>query len=398
MEAFMLAELRSKIDSIDQYLIQLLNARFEVVQEIGQVKVSHQMPVLDSEREGILLNKLYEKIGTSPHAPAIKNLYETIMASSRELQSSLSASEMSKKIIRVAAIGENGSNSFSALNVLKNHMPFSVLQNTDVAGVTVEDFEEAASLLKHHALEYALLPIENAITGSIPQVYEILRDEDFEIVAEVILPIEHVLATHRGTKLESIQRVYSHPQALDQCAVFLSEMGVDTTPVASTMHGIPLLKHAPEVSAVITTREGASEFGLEIAASQISKYKENYTRFVLLRSKWSSLQEDCFSSEFNRDGQKKCAIAMTLKHEKGTLAQALFKIAQLGYNLVKIESRPIPESPFEYQFYIEIGGGTELHSENINEVKVALIPAVTSCRVLGIYPIFIKKNVDNITN
>lgn len=381
----MLDGLRNQIDVIDQDLIQLLNKRFKVVEEIGVVKANHQMPIHDPVREGLLLNQLGHKIGTSPHAPAIKALYESIMASSRAIQSMI---HMEQRPMKVAAIGEMGSNSFAALKVLPK----------ELMGITVESFEQAAEMLTEKAVDFALLPIENAITGSIPQVYEILGENQFEVVAEIILPIQHVLAAHHGTTLGTINRVYSHPQALEQCAVFLNQMGVEKSPVASTMHGIPLLKHELGSAAVITTREGAAEFGLDIIADEISKYKENYTRFVLLKMKGRQDVQWDLADAMEVGGARKIAAAMTLKHEKGTLAQALLQIAQLGYNLVKIESRPIPETPFEYQFYIEIAGGTELNACAIQRLEGALTPVVTSFRSLGSYPIFFKKDVDIITN
>ena len=231
----------------------------------------------------------------------------------------------------------------------------------DINIENVNTFEDAIKeVLDGNAL-YCVVPIENSSAGIVTDVYDLLLKKDVVIVAEYDLHISHCLLGTKDADIEDIKTVYSHPQALMQCASYLREH--------TDWSQVSFLNRA---QAAIASELSANLYDLKILDRGINRNLNNTTRFVVLS------KEKIFSESSN-----KLSLILELPHEKGMLYNILGIFVLNGLNLVKIESRPIPEKTFEYRFFIDIEGN--LNSPNVSNVLEILKEKVPFLKVLGNY-------------
>jgi chorismate mutase/prephenate dehydratase len=197
--------------------------------------------------------------------------------------------------------------------------------------------------------DYAMLPIENTTSGSVHDAYDALSHTDLAIVGEEVLRIEMCLVGIADVALESLRKVYSHPQALSQCTAFLASLPQCTVETfIDTAMSVERVKHeADPTHAAIASAEAASLHGLHILRRDIANHRENYTRFLVIARESEP-----------RDPRVPCktSVMFVTAHERGALLACLNVIAAHGLNLTKLESRPRPGRPFEYLFYVEFEG------------------------------------------
>lgn len=244
----------------------------------------------------------------------------------------------------------------------------------DINTENVNTFEDAIKeVLDGNAL-YCVVPIENSSAGIVTDVYDLLLKKDVVIVAEYDLHISHCLLGTKDADIEDIKTVYSHPQALMQCASYLREH-TDWSQVSFLNTAVSAKKVKDDNSkaqAAIASELSANLYDLKILDRGINRNLNNTTRFVVLS------KEKIFSESSN-----KLSLILELPHEKGMLYNILGIFVLNGLNLVKIESRPIPEKTFEYRFFIDIEGN--LNSPNVSNVLEILKEKVPFLKVLGNY-------------
>lgn len=244
----------------------------------------------------------------------------------------------------------------------------------DINIENVNTFEDAIKeVLDGNAL-YCVVPIENSSAGIVTDVYDLLLKKDVVIVAEYDLHISHCLLGTKDADIEDIKTVYSHPQALMQCASYLREH-TDWSQVSFLNTAVSAKKVKDDNSkaqAAIASELSANLYDLKILDRGINRNSNNTTRFVVLS------KEKIFSESSN-----KLSLILELPHEKGMLYNILGIFVLNGLNLVKIESRPIPEKTFEYRFFIDIEGN--LNSPNVSNVLEILKEKVPFLKVLGNY-------------
>ena len=244
----------------------------------------------------------------------------------------------------------------------------------DINTENVNTFEDAIKeVLDGNAL-YCVVPIENSSAGIVTDVYDLLLKKDVVIVAEYDLHISHCLLGTKDADIEDIKTVYSHPQALMQCTSYLREH-TDWSQVSFLNTAVSAKKVKDDnskVQAAIASELSANLYDLKILDRGINRNSNNTTRFVVLS------KEKIFSESSN-----KLSLILELPHEKGMLYNILGIFVLNGLNLVKIESRPIPEKTFEYRFFINIEGN--LNSPNVSNVLEILKEKVPFLKVLGNY-------------
>ena len=244
----------------------------------------------------------------------------------------------------------------------------------DINTENVNTFEDAIKeVLDGNAL-YCVVPIENSSAGIVTDVYDLLLKKDVVIVAEYDLHISHCLLGTKDADIEDIKTVYSHPQALMQCTSYLREH-TDWSQVSFLNTAVSAKKVKDDNSkaqAAIASELSANLYDLKILDRGINRNSNNTTRFVVLS------KEKIFSESSN-----KLSLILELPHEKGMLYNILGIFVLNGLNLVKIESRPIPEKTFEYRFFIDIEGN--LNSPNVSNVFEILKEKVPFLKVLGNY-------------
>lgn len=217
---------------------------------------------------------------------------------------------------------------------------------SDAVFMTPEfSFREVFEAVKNRSADFGVVPLENSLTGSIHENYDFLLEYDVKIVGEIVLRIVHNLIVHPGTKIDDIQRVFSHPQGFQQCHEFLKRQeNWELISVRDTATGVKKIAERDDRSAAaIAAKEAAALYGMEVLAEGIETNPRNFTRFVVIAREKTD----------KRPGKKSSLVYAT-----GNVPGALFKTLKIfsdnGINLVKLESRPIPGKPWEYMFYVDL--------------------------------------------
>jgi len=205
---------------------------------------------------------------------------------------------------------------------------------------------EVFSALIEAPVEAAVIPIENSLAGSVAEHYDLLLTNEVAIERELLLRIRHNLIAVPGTRLDQIQRVYSHPVALAQCRRFFeSHPGMEAIPYYDTAGSVKqLVELRDRSSGGIASVQAAFHYGGEVLESGIEDNPENYTRFFLIRRR-GEVRSDAAAD--------KVSLAFTVENRPGTLVEALQVFASQGTNLTRIESRPVHGQPWHYVFYAD---------------------------------------------
>ncbi len=242
----------------------------------------------------------------------------------------------------MAIQGELGSNSHMAtVEMLGNQNGLEIIACTVSAQVLGK--------VVAGEVDGAVLPIENSLHGSVAEHYDLLLELPVRIDGESLLRIRHNVIAMPGVKLDEVRRVMSHPVALSQCRRFLAaHPEFEVVPFYDTAGSVKHLMAADlRDVAGIAPELAARVYGGEVLMAGVEDHAENYTRFHLIR------REDA-AGEGNAAGVDKMSLAFAIEHRPGTLVAALERLARAGVNLTKIESRPVPGSPWEYVFYVDV--------------------------------------------
>ena len=246
--------------------------------------------------------------------------------------------------ISVAIQGEPGSFSHQAARRL---IPGVI--NIQSCAYSAEVFERVAT----GQANTAVIPIENSLAGSVLEHYDLLLAHPVAIVAELLLRIQHHLVAAPGTKLDAIREVYSHPVALAQCRTFFAaNPRLTALPFYDTAGAAAHAVAGGGPVAAIAGQEAAQEYGGEILLSGIEDHVENYTRFLLVRP--SSPLATHAATDAPDDAvpsSNKVSLAFAVPNTPGALVGALEIFARHQLNLTRLESRPVPGSPWQYVFY-----------------------------------------------
>jgi prephenate dehydratase len=205
---------------------------------------------------------------------------------------------------------------------------------------------EVFAALESGAADAAVIPIENSLAGSVAEHFDLLLTHDVRVVRETLLRIRHNLIGLPGAAIEEIERVFSHPVALAQCRKFLAaHPRMEAVAFYDTAGSVKqLVKLREPHTAGIASEAAAEYYGAQILAAGIEDNPENYTRFFLVRR----------AAEASSDTQaNKISLAFSVENRPGSLVAALNKLADLGTNMTKIESRPVHGKPWEYIFFVD---------------------------------------------
>jgi prephenate dehydratase len=240
--------------------------------------------------------------------------------------------------------------------------------------VPCRSFQEICLAVATDRVEAGLLPVENSTTGSIHTSYDLLLENDLQIIGELILPVRECAMLPPGVEVENVREVISHPQALEQCARWIASQHWEPVPVYDTAGAArQLLEEKRPDRAAIASETAAKLYGLNILARSIQDIQENYTRFLLL-------------SKENRPIGKptKTSLIFATSHKPGALHSCLDVLARRGINLNKIESRPDRKKPWHYLFYLDFEG--DAADPNVVKALKELKTHTEFIRELGSYP------------
>ena len=372
-------EIRKEIDRVDDQFVKLFNERMHLSSQIAEVKREQDLPVLNVRREREILNEVAAKSD-----PELANysqvLYSLIFELSRSYQEKLLAteSELHRKISRaiqetpalfpqtahVACQGVEGAYSQLACE--------RMFKNPNI--MYFKSFEGVFSAIESGFCKYGILPIENSTAGSVKKVYDLMISHNFSIVRSVRLKVDHNLLAKRGTKLEDIREIFSHEQAINQCADFLQTLpGVKVTQVENTAMASELVASSDRNDvAALSSRACAELYGLEVLKASVQDEGNNRTRFL------------CISRNLEiYPGADKTSIMLVAPHKPGALYKILARLYVLGINVTKLESRPIPDRDFEFMFYLDLE--TSIYSEEFVQLMCELDGMCEEFTYLGSY-------------
>ena len=266
---------------------------------------------------------------------------------------------------RIAYQGVTGANSEQA----------ALQFDKDAEPVGYHSFQDAFQAALTGDCDYACLPVENSLAGSINQTYDLLTDSVLHVVGEEIVQVHHNLMAKPGVSLSDVKRVYSHPQALAQCQGFLTSRGFEAVTDFDTAGAAKLLaENGGEGRAAIASERAADIYGLNILAEKIEDEAFNYTRFFVMGP-----------DEAPKTSQKsKSSLVLATRHRPGDLVRCLEVFPKFGINMSKLESRPRRDKPWSYLFYIDIEAHVE--DEPLQKALPELMRRAAFVKFLGSYP------------
>lgn len=371
-----LKKIRDRLDQIDKSIIEALAKRQEVIQQVLSLKIEEKGEIRDYNREEELLKRIGElarERGLDRYFA--EELYREIIHHSVRSQTHSLVDHQNKKMqmdsVSVAYQGTEGA--FSQQAAFRHFEE----RYATVESYGYDTFKQAADSVMNGEHDYAILPIENTTAGSINETYDILGEDNLQIVGEEVIRVVHCLLVLEEISADRIRRILTHPQAIAQCSNFLAKLHrckvesyIDTAMAAKKV-----VEDGDLSQAAIAGSHAADLYGLTILKRDIANQKENYTRFVVVAPEPVRI-----------DRQIPCKTSMLLvtAHEKGALIDSLRVLGDRGINMTKLESRPRPNEPWKYQFYLDIEGNVE--DREISEALDTLKSKASSLIILGCYP------------
>ena len=374
-----LEQLRGQIDQIDDKIIALFKERMQVSDKIAMVKKEHDMPTLAPGRERAVLARVAEEAGEE-FADYTESLFRTIMAASRSYQNIRSGKksavyESVKEALentpqlfpqraRVACQGIEGAYSQIACD--------SIFKSPSI--MYFKSFDNVFKAVESGMCQYGILPIENSTAGSVNTIYDLMLRHNFSIVRSARLKVSHNLLAKYGTKLSDVKEIFSHEQAINQCAAFLAGMkGVKVTVVENTAVAAKMVEESEDPGvAALSSRFCAEHYGLQTLQANVQDQDNNYTRFICISKKPEIYP-----------GADRTSFMMIISHKPGSLYNVLSKFYALGINLRKLESRPLPGREFEFMFYFDIE--SSVYAPEMEKLFLDLESESEEFRYLGTY-------------
>lgn len=221
---------------------------------------------------------------------------------------------------------------------------------TASAVTNYREFDDVFSALERGEIDYGVLPIENSTAGDVLEVADLITRCRLYVVGEHIIRVRHNLLGVSGASTGTVREVYSHPQAISQCRDFLRHhAAINAYPYANTALAAKFIAETRNpAKASIGSLRAAELYGLDVLERNIQTAENNYTRFIILsRQMEITPQSD------------KISLAFSTAHKSGALYSILAHFAYNGLNLLKIQSRPKPDSPWEYVFFLDVAGNLE---------------------------------------
>ncbi len=365
-----ISELREQIDDIDRKLVELYCRRMDTAREIGRYKRENNLPVLDSERERNLLNKVAEQAGEE-NEQGIRALYQLLMDHSRLRQqldghpeSSLGARIREAVASTPAFFPEKAATACQGVEGAYSQLACEKMIRYPSI-MYCRTFENVFSAIESGLCRYGILPIENSLAGSVNSVYDLMIRHHCYIVRSARIKIDHTLLALPGTKMEDIREIYSHEQAIQQCSAFLSQHKEWHVNVCSNTAAAARMvaESGRKDAAAISSGNCAALYSLECLSSEIQNNSNNHTRFICI-SKTPEIYP----------GADHTSLMLVLPNRPGSLYRLLSRFNAQGINLIKLESRPLPGRDFEFMFYFDLEGsvGSPSFRKLIEELDVTL--------------------------
>ncbi len=352
-----LDEARKIINEVDSKMAELFVERMRAAEMVFAYKKEFGLPILDQKREDAVIEKnaalIEDETLKGYYIDYIKHLMSVSRAYQYRMQSGL----------KVAYSGVEGAFAHIAAGRI---FP-------DSMRVSYRDFRSAYEAVVSGESDVAVLPIENSYAGEVGQTIDLIFSGGLFINGIYELEIHQNLLGLPGATVDDIKKVTSHPQALSQCHEYIKLKGFEMEDANNTAVAAKTVveMNTPSLGA-IASLETAEIYGLKVLETNINKSSENTTRFAVL-SKVRATTPSFTNS----------VLMFTVKHEAGSLANAISIIGQYGYNMTALRSRPLKKHSWQYYFYIEIDGSVE--TENGRKMIEELGKVCDKLKVAGTF-------------
>ena len=346
-----LKKFRARIDALDDRVLELLNQRAALAQEVGHAKLGAKYR---PEREAQVLRRLAGcNRGPLPRQ-AVAHVYTEIMSACRALEDG----------INVAYLGPQGTYSEeAAIRQFGRSAYFRPCASID------EVFRQVEAGLAG----YGVVPIENSTEGSIGRTHDLLLATPLKVCGEVLLPVHHCLMSKRG-KSTAVNKILSHSQSLAQCNAWLTRhyAQIKRVPIVSNAEAARLAAKDANAAA-IASRTAAAVYGLRIIASNVEDEPQNTTRFLVIAT-----------HDAGPSGKDKTSLVMSTRNVPGAMHALLTPLADHGVSMTRFESRPARTGRWEYVFYVDIEGHQQ--DTGVAQALKAVSAKAAFLKNLGSYP------------
>ena len=367
-----LPELRGRLDQIDDDIIRHLAKRLETVGLIAEAKAGKVSAIRDPKREREILARvesLASSLGVS--GPLARRIFSEIIGYSVSRQVGVFTGQGVRGEIRVGYQGQP---------LTYNHLAAEAyIASLGGKGqfVGVATLAVVVEQVISGQLDLAFLPIENTVAGSINLVYDLLREQDLHIVGEDFYKVELCLSSVADVPLSALRRIYSHPLALEQCSAFLAGLPqAQAIPCPDSREAMRLVAEAKDPTfAAIGSPEACQTYELFPLRQTIGNEDEILMRYVALSTT---------SAQVDPRVPCKTSLILSTRHEKGALLSCLQSLGEHGVSLTKLESRPRPNRPWEYMFFIDFEGNVA--DARVSTALEALRSQALYLKILGCYP------------
>jgi len=350
-----LKPLRERIDAIDAQILDLLNQRARVAEEVGHVKAQTNAPVFRPEREAQVLRGVAERNPGPLHDADLQTIFREIMSACRALE----------RRVSVAYLGPPGTFSEQAVYQQFGHA---------VEGEPCVSIDEVFRATEAGTADFGVVPIENSSEGTINRTLDLLLQTSLTISGEISLPVHHSLMTKSGS-MAGVTRICAHSQALAQCQAWLNQHfpQIERQAVASNGEAARMAGDDPTVAAIAGEIAG-ERYGLQVVHAHIQDDPHNRTRFAVI----GRLQTA-------PSGRDQTSLVMSVPNQPGAVHRMLAPLAEHGVSMTRFESRPARTGTWEYYFYVDVEG--HLQDEKVARALDELKRSAAFFRVLGSYPL-----------
>ena len=361
--------LRERISEVDSQLVSLYEQRMKTVDDVAKLKREYGKDVLDTRREDDVILRATSQLNDKNLSQATKEFFRAIMDISKKNQRKVlqdaKPSEsrfMQVKNTRVGYLGILGSYS---------HIATSASFDESAELINYKSFDAILEGMRNDEVDYAMLPAENSQTGSVASAVDALARYGYYIVGEKLMPVSHCLLGVAGARIEDVKKVYSHPQPIAQCSEFLGDKYEAYSSLSSAHAAKTVAQMGDKSVACIASHQAGEIYGLDVLRKDIQNDNTNTTRFVIV-AKQPYKGADC----------TKTSIVIMLLHKPRALYDMLEVFSNV--NILKLESRPIKDRQFEYQFHIDFEGC--IYDQKIADIIENVKRKAAGYTYLGCYP------------
>ncbi len=354
-----LPELRQQIDAVDAHLLDLLNQRAALANEVGHVKRLDGSPVFRPQREAEVIRGLQARNPGPIQDAGLAHIWREVMSACRSLEAPQ----------RVAFLGPAGTFSEQAT--------FQYF-GSSIERVPCSSIDEVFRAAASGSAEFGVVPVENSTEGVVSRSLDLLLTTPLQVVGETSLLVRHNLL-RQSDSLVGIEAIYAHPQALAQCQGWLNTHlpDVERRTASSNAEGARLATTNPAWAGIASDR-AAAEFGLHIAAHAIQDDAFNRTRFAIV----------CLPRQMPAPaatGHDCVSLIVSVPNRPGALHDLLVPLKKHGVSMTRFESRPARSGQWDYYFYLDIQGHPS--QPHIAQALQELESLCAFFKILGTYPV-----------